>query len=106
MAISKDCYCGQSAHLFTVMESVFQNYTNTKTIAVDSMNVCILKCNAFQSCYGVNYFSKECILGFTDQNNANVTCNSFIKRREWWHAAKGQLHGNLVSIWVLLRATW
>ena len=96
----KEYYCVQPMHLFTATRSVFQNFTNTKTITVDSMNVCILKCNAFESCYGVNYLSKECILGFTDPNNSNVVCDSFIKRREWKHAAKGQVSGNFVSISV------
>ena len=94
----QNCCCGWSGHLFAVTDLVFQNFTNAKTIIVGDMNVCVFTCDAFHSCCGVNYSSKECILGFTYQNIVVHSCDSFIKKGDWKHAAKEQFYRNFVSI--------
>ena len=97
-------FCGRFKSLLVITDSVFQNFACEVRIEMENFEICMATCKALESCYGVNYHSNECVLGFKNKNDANNYCNSWTKKTGWTHAVKGLVYMNIVSIQFLWTA--
>ena len=55
-------FCVRLENVFTITDSVFENFACDIKIIMDNFDICISTCKALDSCYGVNYNSSGCNL--------------------------------------------